>query len=267
MRCTASGLKPTLAFTRSRPSFGKCSSLALNRQKPAPTLIRKPFARKQRPSRRLLRQRLRHRHQKPAQNVLHRSAWTQPHGDPGYETTNRVMRMAVRANRGISGRRNGDRTSSDQPDRAICTRPATAKIGRGLRLYPERHRCAADGNTGAVQRTQRARSGLGERGHCSHSVPTDQRQKIVTFCTYKCHHHLLDHHAMSAASDLLTAYLAAELAILSRQSYTIGDRQLTLANLAEVRRERAILERRVAAESCAASSTGSRHRLADFTHG
>lgn len=72
---------------------------------------------------------------------------------------------------------------------------------------------------------------------------------------------------MSAASDLLTAYLAAELAILSRQSYTIGDRQLTLANLAEVRRERAILERRVAAESGAASSTGSRHRLADFTHG
>ena len=71
---------------------------------------------------------------------------------------------------------------------------------------------------------------------------------------------------MSAASDLLTAYLAAELAILSRQSYTIGDRQLTLANLAEVRRERAILERRVAAESGAASSAGSRHRLADFTH-
>lgn len=71
---------------------------------------------------------------------------------------------------------------------------------------------------------------------------------------------------MSTASDLLAAYVAAELAILSRQSYTIGDRTLTLANLGEVRRERAILERRVAAETSAASSTGSRHRLADFTH-
>lgn len=72
---------------------------------------------------------------------------------------------------------------------------------------------------------------------------------------------------MSTASDLLAAYVAAELAILSRQSYQIGDRQLTLANLAEVRRERATLERRVAAENSTSASRGARSLQSDFSHG
>lgn len=70
---------------------------------------------------------------------------------------------------------------------------------------------------------------------------------------------------MSAASDLLAAYQAAELAILQGQSYGIGDRTLTRANLSEVRREREKLERRVANESAGAIGRGARHRLADFS--
>lgn len=71
---------------------------------------------------------------------------------------------------------------------------------------------------------------------------------------------------MSVASQLLDAYIAAELAILNSQSYTIGDRALTLANLSEVRRERALLEKRVAAETLGSTTAtrGTRHRLADF---
>lgn len=70
---------------------------------------------------------------------------------------------------------------------------------------------------------------------------------------------------MSTANDLLAAYIAAELAILQRQSFVLGDKTLTLANLAEVRRERAQLERRVAAESVGPTNRGARHRLADFS--
>lgn len=71
---------------------------------------------------------------------------------------------------------------------------------------------------------------------------------------------------MSTASDLLALYLAAEAKILAGQSASIGDRSLTLANLAEVRKERQNLERRVDAETRATSgSTGARHQLADFS--
>jgi len=73
---------------------------------------------------------------------------------------------------------------------------------------------------------------------------------------------------MSTASDLLDAYLAAELAVLRRQSYTIGDRTLTFADLNAIRTERKALERRVAAEMAAAGgAVGPRHRLADFSSG
>jgi len=71
---------------------------------------------------------------------------------------------------------------------------------------------------------------------------------------------------MSTASDLLALYVAAEAKILKGQAATVGDMTLTRANLAEVRRERANLERRVAAENRLASggsSTG--YALADFT--
>lgn len=71
---------------------------------------------------------------------------------------------------------------------------------------------------------------------------------------------------MSTATDLLALYLAAEAKILGGQSYTIGDRQLARADLAEVRRERKELERRVAAETrVAAGDVGPRHQLADFS--
>jgi hypothetical protein len=71
---------------------------------------------------------------------------------------------------------------------------------------------------------------------------------------------------MSAASDLLALYLAAEAKILAGQEATLGDRRLKLADLAEVRAERQNLERRVEAENrAAAGSVGARHQLADFS--
>lgn len=70
---------------------------------------------------------------------------------------------------------------------------------------------------------------------------------------------------MSTASDLLALYLAAEEKILSGQSGSIGDRQLTMADLAEVRKERQNLERRVAGETRTnLGSPGARHQLAEF---
>lgn len=71
---------------------------------------------------------------------------------------------------------------------------------------------------------------------------------------------------MSTATDLLALYLAAEAKILGGQSYVIGDRHLTRADLAEVRRERKDLERRVASETrVSAGDAGPRHQLADFS--
>jgi len=70
---------------------------------------------------------------------------------------------------------------------------------------------------------------------------------------------------MSSASDHLAAYLAAELAILGRQSYTIGDRSLTMADLSEVRRAITALQKEVSAETAGTSGrVGPRHMLCDF---
>jgi hypothetical protein len=66
---------------------------------------------------------------------------------------------------------------------------------------------------------------------------------------------------MSNASDLLALYLTAEAAILQGQSSRLGDRMLTMADLAEVRAERKALERRVQSES---SGMSARHQLASF---
>ncbi|MGN6520498.1 MAG: primosomal replication protein PriB/PriC domain protein [Dokdonella sp.] len=54
---------------------------------------------------------------------------------------------------------------------------------------------------------------------------------------------------MSTATDMRDAYLAAELAVLAGQSYRLGERQLTLANLPEIQAGRQEWERRVAAET------------------
>jgi hypothetical protein len=71
---------------------------------------------------------------------------------------------------------------------------------------------------------------------------------------------------MSQASDLLAAYLEAELAILKGQTVTLGDRTVGMADLSEVRAERRDLERRVAAEErAAAGDSGARHQVADFS--
>jgi hypothetical protein len=71
---------------------------------------------------------------------------------------------------------------------------------------------------------------------------------------------------MSQASDLLAAYLEAELAILKGQTVTLGDRTVGMANLAEVRAERRDLERRVAAEVRSdAGDSSARYQVADFS--
>lgn len=68
---------------------------------------------------------------------------------------------------------------------------------------------------------------------------------------------------MSTASDLLAKYLVAEAAILDGQSYRMGDRMLTRADLLAVQAERKALERRVDAEANT-SNGGFRHSLGSF---
>lgn len=47
---------------------------------------------------------------------------------------------------------------------------------------------------------------------------------------------------IESVKELLQAYRKCELAILSNQSYTIGDQTLTRANLTQVQKERKSLE-------------------------
>lgn len=61
---------------------------------------------------------------------------------------------------------------------------------------------------------------------------------------------------MSITSDRLTAYLAAEAKILAGQSVRWGDRQLTRADLAEVRTAIKDLQRQQAAERRGGLSVG-----------
>lgn len=60
--------------------------------------------------------------------------------------------------------------------------------------------------------------------------------------------------------DRLARYVAAETAILSGQSYRIGERQLTRAELAEVRAEIRELAGQIARAESAASGTRGRLR-------
>jgi hypothetical protein len=61
------------------------------------------------------------------------------------------------------------------------------------------------------------------------------------------------------------AYLAAELAVTKGQSYRLGTRDLTLADLGEIRAGRAEWERRANAEAARASGTNPDYALADFS--
>ncbi len=68
---------------------------------------------------------------------------------------------------------------------------------------------------------------------------------------------------MSQATEMLAAYIAAETAVLLGQSVQFGQRQVTLADLAEIRAGRAEWQQRVNAET-AASTGRAGYALADF---
>ncbi len=62
--------------------------------------------------------------------------------------------------------------------------------------------------------------------------------------------------AMTTSQQMLERYLEAELAVLDGRSVTFGGRNLTMADLDQIRKGRMEWERRVAAESAAASGRG-----------
>lgn len=68
---------------------------------------------------------------------------------------------------------------------------------------------------------------------------------------------------MSTATEMLAAYIAAEKAVLLGQSYAMAGRQLTRANLAEIRNGRVEWEAKVKQEQRLAAGTSS-YALADF---
>ena len=71
---------------------------------------------------------------------------------------------------------------------------------------------------------------------------------------------------MSAAATMLAAYVAAETAVLAGQSYAMGGRTLSLANLAEIRAGRAEWEARLGAERARAARVPTLGGL-NITHG
>lgn len=72
---------------------------------------------------------------------------------------------------------------------------------------------------------------------------------------------------MSTATDMRDAYLAAEKALLLGQSYRMGERQLTMANLPEIQAGRKEWERRAIAEArIAAGGSSPRYQQADFSN-
>lgn len=69
---------------------------------------------------------------------------------------------------------------------------------------------------------------------------------------------------MSQCTDMRDAYIAAEIAVLKGQSYRFGERQLTRADLLEIRAGRREWEARAAAEATAATGASSGVALASF---
>jgi hypothetical protein len=70
---------------------------------------------------------------------------------------------------------------------------------------------------------------------------------------------------MSQATDMRDAYVAAELAVLKGQSFRFGERQLTRADLVEIRAGRKEWERRVLDEAAAvAGRRGLNYSVASF---
>jgi hypothetical protein len=72
---------------------------------------------------------------------------------------------------------------------------------------------------------------------------------------------------MSTATEMRDAYIAAELAVLKGQSFTIGGRTLTRSNLAEIRTGRQEWEQKCRDEVTAAAGRRGplRYSTADFT--
>ena len=70
---------------------------------------------------------------------------------------------------------------------------------------------------------------------------------------------------MSVATDRLALYLAAEVAVLQGQSYTIGDRTLTRADLRAIQAQIKELQKQVVSEQLATQGAyGPRVRVASF---
>lgn len=70
---------------------------------------------------------------------------------------------------------------------------------------------------------------------------------------------------MSTATLMRDRYLAAETAVLSGQRFRMGERELTRADLSEIRAGRREWEQKVAAETAASAGRGDpRVALADF---
>lgn len=61
---------------------------------------------------------------------------------------------------------------------------------------------------------------------------------------------------MSTATDMRDLYIAAETAVLKGQSYRMGERMLTLADLEQIRAGRREWEGRVAVEAAASAASG-----------
>lgn len=61
---------------------------------------------------------------------------------------------------------------------------------------------------------------------------------------------------MSTATEMRDLYVAAETAVLKGQSYRMGERMLTLADLEQIRAGRREWEGRVALEAAAAGNSG-----------
>jgi hypothetical protein len=69
---------------------------------------------------------------------------------------------------------------------------------------------------------------------------------------------------MSTATEMRDLYLAAEAAVLKGQSFRLGERQVTRADLAQIITGRKDWERRVSAEASAAAGNAG-YAIADFS--
>lgn len=70
--------------------------------------------------------------------------------------------------------------------------------------------------------------------------------------------------SLSTAQTMLTAYIAAETALLDGKTYVFGDRTLSMSNLDEVQRGRREWTNLVDQLNAAADGNRSLYKLADF---